>query len=276
MSQLDAIPFLGGGLGYRPELHDKILESTSQIDFLEVIAERYAYGADKALYNLAQLAERHPIIPHGVSLSIGTCQRVSKSHLEKIKTLVAITKAPYFSEHLAVTQSPGIELGHLSPVCFNEGVLEHVVDNIDYVQTTLGIPLVLENITLTHEVPGSTMPQEAFFKEMCQRTGCGILLDLTNLYTNSVNWKTDLENQLEKFPLEHVVQVHLAGGYWSGDKLIDSHSEAVPDTVWTMFHALLKKTSVKGAIVERDSNFLDFEALLSEVTQIRTALQTRY
>ncbi|WP_444942326.1 DUF692 domain-containing protein [Microbulbifer sp. ZKSA004] len=272
MSQLDSIPFLGGGIGYRPELHHEILAAKNNIDFLEIIAERYAYGAKQALYNLSEISERYTVIPHGVSLSIGTCQLPSKSHLAKIKKIIEITNAPYFSEHLAVTQCPGIELGHLSPICFNDVVLEHVIENIDHVQSFLNVPLVLENITFTHKIPGSTMTQEEFFNEICRRTGCGLLLDITNLYTNSVNWNTNLEGQLDSFPINHLVQVHLAGGFWSGGKLVDSHSEAIPKQVWQLFYSLLEMTSIKAAIVERDSNFPEFSELLNEVTHIRNAL----
>jgi len=270
MANLDSIPQLGAGLGYRPELHRDIIEHAEEIDFLEVIAERYAYGAMKALNMLADLSDQFAIIPHGVSLSIGTHQKVSRTHLDRIKRVIQLTKAPYFSEHLAVTQSPGIDIGHLSPICFTRPVLDKVISNIHFVQEILKVPLVLENITLTHEIPGSTMSQEEFFQEMCQRSGCGVLLDLTNLYTNSVNWGFDRFDRLSDFPLSHVVQVHLAGGIKSGDKLIDSHSEEVPSEVWELLGALLDRQKIKGAIVERDSNFPDFEHLLNEVRRIKS------
>ncbi len=272
MINIDNIPYLGSGFGYRPQLHQDIIEHKDKIDFLEIIAERYAYGSSKSLDKLAELSDDFSIIPHGVGLSIGSYQQVSRNHLEKIKGLLKLTKSPYFSEHLAVTNTPGIDIGHLSPISFNQKVLDKVVENIKFTQDFLEVPLVLENITVGHEIPGSTMLQEEFFNAMCERSGCGMLLDLTNLYTNSVNWSFDMNQRLDEFPLEHVVQIHLAGGTWSGDTLIDSHSESVPAPVWELLELFLKKQSVKGVIIERDSNFPPFEEMLSEIDSINDVL----
>lgn len=274
MTNISSIPYLGAGLGYRPNLHQDILEHSDQIDFLEVIAERYAYGAKKSLDALEELSDKFCIIPHGVSMSIGTHHNTSKCHLTKLKQLLKITKAPYLSEHLAITQTPGIDIGHLSPITFNQKMLDRVVDNINYTQDFLGVPLILENITLTHEIPGATMSQSEFFSEMCERSGCGILLDLTNLYTNSVNWALDMEKELFEFPLSSVVQVHLAGGAWNGDLLIDSHSQSVPEEVWNLLKKLVQKKPIKGVIIERDSNFPPFNELLAEVNTINSVLNS--
>lgn len=268
----DAIPFLGSGLGYRYQIHEKLLEHKSEVDFLEIITEKYISGPTRSLDALEKMADEFTIIPHGVSLSVGSARRTSKTFLSNVKTIVDMLNAPYYSDHLATTECPGIDLGHLSPIQYNEVTLLHTIDNINLVQDTLGIPFVIENITKTLEIPGSTMSEETFFHRLVEKTGCGMLLDVTNLYTNSVNFKFDPVERAKQLPLHAVVQAHLAGGVWHNGKLIDSHSESVPSQVWSLFEQLIPLMPIKGALVERDDNYPAFEELLSEVAKSKSLL----
>jgi hypothetical protein len=164
-----------------------------------------------------------------------------------------------------VTQSPGIDIGHLSPISYNETTLRHVTDNINRIQDFLGLPFVLENITETHAIPGTTIDSADFIQSVVDKTHCGILLDITNLYTNSVNMRFDALAFSKRLPLHAVVQVHLAGGIWDGDKLIDSHSQPIPAKVWELFEKILPFMQLKGALIERDDNYPDFSELLNEI-----------
>lgn len=272
--ELKSIPFFGAGLGYRREIHDGILAASSEVNFLEVITERYISAPKRSLDALAAMAEKFRVIPHGVSLSVGTAAPVSKTFLRAVKDVCTLVKAPYYSDHLAVTQSGGIDLGHLSPLVYNKKTLGSVIDNVNRVQDYLGLPFVIENITETHELPGSDMDSADFIARVSNATGCGILLDITNLYINSVNNKFDALQYAERLPLDRVIQVHLAGGYWYNGVLIDSHSEAVPENVWKLFKQLSPRMAVRAALVERDDNYPPFEELLAEVRLARACMMS--
>ncbi|MCG7563691.1 MULTISPECIES: DUF692 domain-containing protein [Pseudoalteromonas] len=262
---IDLLPFLGAGLGYRYQIHNDILANEDEIDFLEIITEKYIGTSPRSIDALTEMAEKFTIIPHGVSLSVGSARKVSKTFLSNVKDVVDILNAPYYSDHLATTECPGIDLGHLSPIQYNDVTLKYTVDNINMVQDTLGIPFVIENITKTLEIPGSTMSEEDFLHQLVDKTGCGMLLDVTNLYTNSVNFGFDAIERAKQLPLDAVVQAHLAGGVWHNGKLIDSHSESIPNQVWQLFEELIPLMPIKGALVERDDNYPDFDELLAEV-----------
>lgn len=267
------IPHLGAGLGHRREIHDGILAAKDDIGFVEIIPEKYISASRRTLDALAALTESFVIIPHGVSLSVGTASPVSKSFLREIRRVCDIVSPPYYSDHLAVTRSAGVDIGHLSPLVYTKGHLAFVVDNIRRVQDAVGLPFVIENITETHQLPGSTMDTADFLGELVRRSGCGLLLDVTNLHINSVNLGFDAIDYARRLPLDAVVQLHLAGGIWDGSTLIDSHSEAVPEKVWELFEALLPEMpALKGVIIERDDNFPSFDHLLKEVRRIDRTL----
>ncbi|MCJ8273177.1 MAG: DUF692 domain-containing protein [Psychrosphaera sp.] len=274
VTSLDSIPYIGSGLGYRYQIHEGILAHQDEIDFLEIVTEKYIHSSPRALDSLAEMAEKFTIIPHGVSLSVGSCKVVSKTFLHDVKEICDLVKPPYYSDHLAVTQSPGIDLGHLSPIVYNKENLARVIDSVNRVQDTLEIPFVIENITKTLIMPGSTMSEEEFLTHLVEATGCGMLLDVTNLYINSVNFDFDPLEKAKNLPLHAVVQAHLAGGFWHEGKLIDSHSETIPNQVWQLFEQLLPLTQMKGALIERDDNYPDFEELLAEVHKSKTILNT--
>ncbi|KYF55848.1 hypothetical protein BE08_05000 [Sorangium cellulosum] len=269
-SSLSSIPVLGSGLGYRRELKAAIFESRADIDFVEVVTEQF-FGDARYLADLEELCQVFPVIPHGVGLSIGSVE-LDEAYLRAIKVISDTTRSPYYSEHLAMTRAPGIDIGHLSPVWFTEAVLRTAIDNVSRVQDTLGKPLVVENVTYLFEIPGATMKQAEFFGRLVEATGAGILLDLTNLYTNSVNHGFDPEVFLDELPLDKVVQIHLAGGYWASGVLIDGHCEPVEEGSWSLLSKLSQRARVKASILEHDANFPDLSVLLAQVARARTMI----
>lgn len=270
-SALEQIPVFGSGLGYRPEIRHEIYDHADEIDVLEVITERYTDGRRD---ELEELSERWAVIPHGVSLSIGTVGLLDREHLRRIRLVTEITGAPYYSEHLCFTQVPGIELGHLAPLWLTEPVLRSTIDHVHQVQNELARPLVLENVTYLFEVPNAAMRQAEFFAKLVEATGCGVLLDVTNVYINSVNHGFDPDEFLDEMPLENVVHVHLAGGYWEDDVLIDGHSHPVPEEVWALFDVLASRAGVKTVILEHDTDFPEsFAPLVDQVARAREALR---
>lgn len=262
------LPWLGAGLGYRTEISQEIMQNRKSLDFLEIISDNYLFSPARRK-QLAQLCASFQVIPHGTNLSIGRAGSLDRQYLKEIKQISQLTGAPYYSDHLALTSLPGIDLGHLSPIWYTEESLQVIIENVRTVQDYLEKPLVLETITYDLEIPGASISQPEFFRRLTDETGCGILLDVTNLYINSVNHRFDPVAFLDQFPLERVVQVHLAGGFWQDDYLIDGHSEAVPRENWQLFEEVAKRIRIRGTIIERDDNFGEFEALLNEVNQAR-------
>jgi uncharacterized protein (UPF0276 family) len=271
VTSLVQIPYLGCGMGYRWPIRREIWAAAEEIDCVEVLSEGFFHSAPK-LDELRRIAERFAVIPHGIDLSIGSLMPLDTEHLRGARQVVEAAGASYYSEHLCATRSPGIRLGHLAPLCFSETVLRGTIENVRRVQEYLEVPLVLENVTYEFDVPGATMPQAEFFTRLVEATGCGVLLDLHNVHVNSVNHGLDPVAFLEAMPLESVVQVHLAGGYWAEGRLIDGHCAAVPEETWRLLDVLLERTGVKAVILEHDDAFPEVAELVAQVHRARTVL----
>ncbi len=265
---LASIPHLGSGLGFRDELAEMTFAARPDIDFVEIVTERYL-GGPAVLDELREVVDAFPVIPHGLDLSIGTAGPLDPEYLSDIKRVSDVTGSPFYSDHLCLTRVPGIEFGHMAPLWFSREVLRTTVDRVNAVQDTLGKPLVLENMTYPFEIPSADMSQPEFFHRLVEATGCGVLLDVTNVYTNAVNHGFDPVRFLAEMPLDSVVQVHLAGGYWHDGVLIDGHSHPVPPQVWDLFAWLCERVEVRASLLEFDQNFPDFSVLIDQVSTAR-------
>jgi uncharacterized protein len=265
---ITGLPYLGSGIGYRREIKDTLFSARDDIDFLEILTDQFIDGP-QALNEVREVCDAFPVIPHGIGLSVGSATGLDYEYLRKIKPISDITRSPYYSEHLCMTRAPGLEIGHLSPLAFTEDVLERTIRNVQQAQDFLEKPLILENVTYLITIPNAEMSQSEFFRRLVEASGCGVLLDITNVYINSVNHGFDPLDFLDAMPLEQVVQVHLAGGYWSHEVLVDSHSESVQDETWELFEALVARTMIRACILEQDANFP--ETIASLVEQIKRA-----
>ncbi|GCE15094.1 DUF692 domain-containing protein [Tengunoibacter tsumagoiensis] len=268
-----SLPTLGVGLGYRSELRAGIFAHRDQIDFLEIITDNYL-STPEAIIALEELCASFPVIPHGVDLSIGSCMPLEPSYLRGIKRISDLTKSPYYSEHLCLTRVPGKDIGHLAPLWFTEELLEHLISRVLTLQDALEKPLILENVTYMLEIPHSSLDQATFFQEIVSATGCGVLLDVTNAFINAANHHFDAEHFLRQMPLSHLVQVHLAGGYWRGDWLVDGHSELVSPEIFSLFQTLASLCPIKNVIFEHDAHFPSMDDLLHQMAYARRILQS--
>lgn len=268
---LASIPYLGSGLGYREELADGIAAARDEIDFVEVLADNYI-SRPQLLDELREIRDLYPVIPHGVGLSIGTVGPVPPDYLAGMKRVSDVSGAPYYSDHLCMTKVPGIDLHHLAPIWRTEEVLESIIGKVDTIQQTLGKPLVLETISYLVDFD-SPISEPDFYHRLTERTGCGILLDLTNVYSNSVNHLFDPLEYLLRLPLDHVVQVHLAGGFWAHGVLIDGHSHPVPEEVWELLAELCRRIDLKASILEQDANLDSLRPLLEQVWRARSVIR---
>ena len=266
---LSSLPTLGVGLSFREPFRSDLFLHRAQVDFLEIIADHYLDPSPDKEQELELLAGHFTLIPHGLHLSLGSAEGVDRVYLHKLARLVRRLNPPWWSEHIAFTRAGGVNIGHLAPLPFTREAVEVICRNIAQVRRDIETPLILENITYTVAVPGSQMSEAEFLAEVLARMDCGLLLDVTNLYTNAVNHGYDVSAFLEKLPLERMVQLHFVGGNWRDGVLVDSHSQPTPPEVWKLMDDVLARTPVKGVVLERDENLPPFEELLGELEQAR-------
>jgi len=273
MSTLDAIPYLGSGLGFRRSLKRETIEKKEDIDFVEVISDNFL-EKDSSREVLREVCDHFTTIPHGVGLSVGSADGIDDVYLSKIREVSEITGSPYYSEHLCHTRAPGIDIENLSPLWFTEETLQCTTDNVNKVQEALGKPLVLENVSYLFDIPSAGMSQVDFFNRLVHATGCGVLVDVTNVFVNSINHKCSPTSFLEALPLDHVVQVHLAGGHWDGKLFLDSHTKPVQEGSWELLVEIAKRAPLKGAILEQDGDYpANFSVLTDQVARARATIE---
>jgi uncharacterized protein len=265
-------PILGVGIGYREEFKGELFLNRDTVDFLEIIGDRYLDSNQYLKAELELLAANFPLIPHFINLSLGSAEGIDLDYLKKVAKLVKQLNPPWWSEHLSFTKAGGIDIGHLSPLPYTQEAVDILCRNIKQVQSYLETPLILENITYMVEIPEAEMTEAQFIGEIAEKTDCGLLLDIPNLYINSTNHSYDINQFLEQLPLERVVQLHFVGGYWHDDVLIDSHSESTPAEVWQLMQQITSRTKVKGIVLERDENFPPFKELAIELNQAKAIL----
>jgi uncharacterized protein (UPF0276 family) len=263
------LPVLGVGIGFREPFLTELFRHRDCVDFLEITADHYIDAPAEKRDELDLLAHHFPIIPHGLDLSLGSAEGIDDDYLSAMAEIVARLDPPWWSEHIAFTRAGDVPIGHLAPLPWTREAVDVVVRNVERVRRRIDVPLILENITATMIVPGSEMDEAEFLTAVLDRTGCGLLCDVTNLYTNSVNHGYDLDDLLARWPWDRVVQLHFAGGHWHDGTLIDSHAHRTPPEVWSVLEAALSRAPVRGIILERDENLPPFAELLSELDQAR-------
>ena len=267
--QTAKLPTLGVGLGYRAPLRAQIFLNRPEVDFLEIIADHYFEPSAQTLDELRALRAHFPLVPHGLNLSLGSAEGLNETYLQRFAELVERVEPPWWSDHLACTHSGGIEIGHLSPLPFTREAVDVVVRNIRTARQAIAVPLILENITYSVRFPGSEMSESQFLCDVLEQSDCGLLLDVTNLYTNSVNLKFDPLEFLDQLPMERVVQLHFAGGAWQGTHLIDSHSHPVMTEVFHLLDEVLQRAPVKACLLERDEQLPEFGELVQDLQRAR-------
>lgn len=267
---MENLPHLGVGIGFREPLRSGIFLNQEKIDFLEITADHYFDASPKKLEELDLLTSHFPLIPHSLDLSLGSAEGIDEQYLETLAEVVDLVKPPWFSDHICFTRSGGVKIGHLAPVPFTDEALDVFVKNIGRVKKRIRVPLILENITYNLEYPSSRMSEGAFIRKLLDETGCGLLLDITNLYINSVNLKRDWRKVLDEMPLDKVGQLHFTGSRKSRNRLIDAHADKTDDEIWKVYEAVAERCDIKGAILERDENFPDFSEILCEVEKARS------
>lgn len=260
---------LGLGVGLRTVHFSHILEHEPEVDWFEIISENFMDSNGRPRAVLEQIAERYPIVMHGVSLSIGSTDPLNREYLEKLKRLAEGINARWISDHVCWTGVAGRNSHDLLPIPYNDATLSHLVERIGIVQDILERPLVLENPSSYLEFQDSTMSESEFVCRMAEEADCGLLLDVNNVYVSSVNHDFDPVAYVEAIPAERVVQCHLAGHTNCGTHLIDTHDGHVIDPVWNLFRLLHQRTGGVATLLEWDAEIPPFPVVHQEVLKAR-------
>ncbi|MGD9588442.1 MAG: DUF692 domain-containing protein [Pyrinomonadaceae bacterium] len=266
------LPKLGAGLGFRAPLRSGIFLNRSNIDLLEITADHYIDAGPRKMEELDLLSEHFPLVPHSLDLSLGSAEGIDDAYLDKLAEVIERVRPPWFSDHICFTRSGGVSIGHLAPLPFTREALDVLNQNIEKVKKCIPKPLILENITYNVRFPSSEMTEGEFISTLLGETGCGMLLDVTNLYINSVNLGYDWRDYLDSIPLEQVVQVHFVGSHRHNGRLIDAHADRTETEIWRVFREVCQRSDIKGAILERDENIPDIADLLDEVRTARAIM----
>jgi uncharacterized protein len=268
------LPALGAGLAFREPYRADVFLHRDRLGFLEITADHYLDAAVEKERELELLAEHFTLVPHALDLSLASAEGMNRAYLRKLARLVNRLNPPWWSDHVAFTRAGGVAVGHLTPTVFSSEAAEVLARNVAEVREHIEAPLILENITYPLRLPGAEMDEAEFLREVLERTGCGLLLDVTNLHINAVNHRYDWREFLRRLPPERVVQLHFVGGHWHDGTLVDSHSHPTPAEVWEVLDETLRIAPVKGAILERDENLPPFSEILGEVARARDAGRT--
>jgi len=265
------------GVGYKAQHYTQIMEDTGPLGWLEIHAENYMGYGGRPIAQLRHLSERFPISVHGVGLSIGGAGDLDRDHLARLKHLMSWLNPASFSEHLAWSTHDSHFFNDLLPLPYTQKTFARVAAHINQVQETVGRQMLLENPSSYLGFADSTMSETAFLRELVTKTGCGLLLDVNNVFVSATNLKTSPQAYIDDFPLHAVGEIHLGGHDEDEDEtgaplLIDSHGKPVVDPVWSLLDYTLAKSGPKPLLIEWDNDVPEWPVLAAEITRADQAL----
>ncbi|MDR7285817.1 uncharacterized protein (UPF0276 family) [Pseudomonas corrugata] len=260
------------GLGLKTEHFREVLGSQPDIGFFEVHAENYMVAGGPFHHYLGLIREQYPLSLHGVGLSIGGDGPLDTQHLKRLAALIERYQPCAFSEHLAWSSHGPVFLNDLLPLAYDNATLNRVCEHIDQAQNTLKRPMLLENPATYLAFERSTIDEADFISEVIQRTGCGLLLDVNNVYVSCTNHRRDPEAYIDALPLHAVGEIHLAGFSEDTDSLgdrllIDDHGAPIDTAVWSLYQRVLERTGPIATLIERDNQLPAFSVLQAEARQ---------
>jgi uncharacterized protein (UPF0276 family) len=261
---------LGVGIGWRVEI-DLTIARLPGVDFVEIVAENVDPAAAPA--TLRALRDRGlPVVPHGVSLSLGGTEPLDEARLSRLAALAESFGSPLVSEHVAFCRAGGMEAGHLLPLPRTRAALDVLAANVTAAQSALPVPLAVENIAALIRWPEDEMTEAEFLTELVDKTGVLLLLDVANLYTAQVNFGADPVATLDALPLEKVAYAHVAGGVLRDGLWHDTHAHPVSEAILDVLAALAERIDVPGVLLERDDAYPSDAQIAAELGAIRTVV----
>ncbi len=266
------------GVGYKPQHFADMLAGSTPVEWLEIHAENYMGDGGRPLAQLRHLAERFAISVHGVGLSIGGEAALDEGHLARLKHLCDWLQPASFSEHLAWSTHDGTYFNDLLPLPYTEATLCRVADHIDRVQEVLGRRMLLENPSSYLKFVETEMSEVEFLTQVARRTGCGLLLDVNNVFVSATNLGFQPLDFITDFPLDLVGEIHLGGHDQDQDEagaplLIDSHGHPVTDPVWALYAATIARCGPKPTLIEWDNDVPAWSVLRAEAVRAAAVLE---
>ena len=260
------------GLGLKTEHFREVLGAQPDIGFFEVHAENYMVAGGPFHHFLGLIREQYPLSLHGVGLSIGAEGPLDFQHLQRLATLIERYQPQSFSEHLAWSSHGPVFLNDLLPLAYDAPTLNRVCEHIDQVQSALKRPMLLENPATYLAFQRSTIDEADFISEVIRRTGCGLLLDVNNVYVSCINHQRDPLAYIDALPLQAVGEIHLAGFAEDTDSLgdrllIDDHGAPIDNAVWGLYRQVLERVGPIATLIERDNQLPAFSVLHAEARQ---------
>lgn len=268
------MPFLGFGLGLRPDYYEEILAQKPAVDWFELLTENYLIPGGKPLYYLEKIRAQYPVVMHGVSLSLGSSDPLDMEYLYQLKSLVARVEPEWVSDHLCWTGVNGINAHDLLPIPYTRQAVQHIVSRIQQVQEFLGRPILIENVSSYLTYQQSEMTEWEFILDLVKASGCYILLDVNNVYVSSVNHLFNPLDYILAMPVGCVAQIHLAGHSDHGDYIIDTHDAPIIQPVWDLYVAAIQHLGKVSTMIERDDNMPPLAELLDELNEARRVCES--
>ncbi|WP_093512170.1 DUF692 domain-containing protein [Pseudomonas sp. NFPP28] len=260
------------GLGLKHEHFIEVLETSPDIGFFEVHAENYMVAGGPFHHYLGLIRAQYPLSLHGVGLSIGGEAPPDREHLARLAALIERYQPHSFSEHLAWSSHGPVFLNDLLPLAYDNATLQRVCEHVDQVQSTLKRTMLLENPSTYLQFQRSTLDETDFISEIIRRTGCGLLLDVNNVYVSCINHQRDPQSYIDALPLHTVGEIHLAGFAEDTDSLgdrllIDDHGAPIDNAVWQLYESVLARIGPVATLIERDNQLPAFSVLQAEARQ---------
>lgn len=249
---------LGIGVGLRTVHYRHVLAQRPQVDFFEILSENYMHTGGKPLRMLDAIAEHYPVVMHGVSMNIGGTDRLDRDYLRRLRALQRRCGARWISDHLCWTGVDGVNLHDLLPLPYTEAALRHLVRRVRQVQEILEQPLILENPSTYLTFAGAGFDEPEFLAELCRQTGCGLLLDVNNVFVCAANHGFDAADYLRRVPWQHVVYFHLAGHAVLPTHRLDTHDRAPCREVWQLYALACELGGNRSTLLEWDADIPSF------------------
>lgn len=255
---------LGIGVGLRTAHYGAILEEKPQVDFFEILSENFMHTGGRPVHVLDEVAAHYRVVMHGVSMNIGSTDPLDRAYLRELKALQQRCKARWISDHICWTGVDGNNLHDLLPLPYTKAALRHLIERVNAVQDLLEQPLVLENPSTYLQFAGQDFTETQFLTELVNATGCGLLMDVNNVFVCASNHGFDAEQYLREVPWQHVVYFHLAGHSVFETHRLDTHDRPVCDEVWQLYRLANELSGGRSTMLEWDADIPSFEAVHAE------------
>jgi hypothetical protein len=265
------------GIGLRAAHHEIIVSARPRVAWLEAHSENYFADGGAQIQHLAKARALYPLSLHGVGLSLGSTDPLDPDHLRKLKRLVDWSEPTFVSEHLSWGSVDGTFLNDLLPLPYTEEALDHMIDRVDQLQNHLGRQILIENISAYLQFNGAQLPEWEFLSALARESGCGLLVDVNNIYVGARNHGFDAQSYISAVPRDYVRELHLAGHsvnrYGNRDILIDTHSTPVCDAVWRLYAHALACFGPLPTLIEWDADIPALDVLVAEADKANRILE---